>query len=108
MLKIPGTPTRGSTSGRPIMVLLDALGQKWTLRILWELSQERSNFRALQQRCDGVSPTVLNNRLKGLRQLALIDLKDDGYGLTKQGKTLAAHLSPLDQWAKKWAKDLNK
>ena len=28
---------RGSRTGRPIMALLDLLGRRWTLRILWEL-----------------------------------------------------------------------
>ena len=31
---------RGSTTGRPIMVLLDLLGRRWTLRILWELREQ--------------------------------------------------------------------
>ena len=33
--KSPGQKVRGSQSGRPIMVLLDVLGQRWTLRVLW-------------------------------------------------------------------------
>jgi len=70
----PGNRARGSTSGRPIMVLLDALGQRWTLRILWELQDDRLSFRTLQGRCDGVSPTVLNGRLKMLRGLGIVDL----------------------------------
>ncbi|MEQ9509453.1 MAG: hypothetical protein RLN92_10440 [Alloalcanivorax xenomutans] len=41
---------RGSTTGRPIMVLLDILGQRWTLRILWELRDAPLSFRALRQR----------------------------------------------------------
>ena len=31
---------RGSRSGRPIMALLDLLGRRWTLRILWELREQ--------------------------------------------------------------------
>ena len=34
---LPGQPVRGSASGRPIMALLDLLGRRWALRILWEL-----------------------------------------------------------------------
>jgi DNA-binding HxlR family transcriptional regulator len=33
----PGTKVRGSSGGRPIMALLDLLGRRWALRILWEL-----------------------------------------------------------------------
>src|SRR5256885_7052823 len=39
---------RGSTTGRPIMVLLDLLGRRWVLRIVWELRDEPRRFRELQ------------------------------------------------------------
>ena len=32
---------RGSQSGRPIMALLDLLGRRWSLRIIWELRDGR-------------------------------------------------------------------
>lgn len=106
MVKQPGRAVRGSASGRPIMVLLDVLGQRWTLRILWELRDERLTFRALQQRCEAVSPTVLNRRLKELRSLDIVDHDGAGYGLTPGGRELGAQLQALDGWAKKWARTL--
>ena len=39
---------RGSTTGRPIMALLDLLGRRWTLRIVWELREEPKRFRELR------------------------------------------------------------
>jgi hypothetical protein len=54
---------RDSKTGRPIMRLLDVLGKRWTLRVLWELRDERLTFRELRERCDDVSPTSLNHRL---------------------------------------------
>jgi len=45
---VPGKPARGSKSGRPIMVLLDLLGRRWTLRIVWELRDQPRRFRDLQ------------------------------------------------------------
>ncbi len=106
MVKIPGQSTRGSRTGRPIMVLLDVLGQRWTLRILWELHQSRASFRTLQERCDGVSPTLLNKRLKNLRSLNLVDLDKDGYGLSAMGQSLTERLAPVGAWAKDWADQL--
>jgi DNA-binding HxlR family transcriptional regulator len=103
LVKLPGTRVRGSHTGRPIMVLLDILGQRWTLRLLWELGQGDATFRALRSRCDDVSPSLLNQRLKGLRELALVDLGDKGYTLTSLGMTLAKKLSSLDIWANEWA-----
>lgn len=105
--KKSGKPVRGSNTGRPIMVLLDALGQRWALRILWELGAERLTFRQLQERCDQVSPTVLNNRLRELRELKLIDHDGKGFGFTSQGRELAQYLLALNDYAERWAKPLN-
>ena len=89
------------------MVLLDLLGKRWTLRVIWELHNGGpATFRDLRKRCEEVSPTLLNSRLKDLRQLGLIDLGADGYELTKHGQSLSEKLAPLDAWANKWAKTL--
>jgi L-alanine-DL-glutamate epimerase-like enolase superfamily enzyme len=42
----PGKPVRGSQTGRPIMALLDLLGRRWTLRLLWELRMALWDARA--------------------------------------------------------------
>jgi DNA-binding HxlR family transcriptional regulator len=109
MAKLPGQQLRGSTTGRPVMVLLDLLGKRWTLRIIWELNQlGPATFRELQGRCEDVSPTSLNKRLKELRELNLVELADAGYSLTKQGKSLSTLLAPIDRWAASWAASLKK
>jgi len=105
MTKLPGQSVPGSTSGRPIMVLLDLLGKRWTLRILWELYQEGpATFRDLRTKCEQVSPTLLNSRVKDLRNLHLLDSGANGYELTKLGWSLTHKLAPLDAWANDWAK----
>ncbi len=86
------------------MALLDALGRRWSLRVLWELRAGRLSFRALQAACDGVSPTVLNQRLKELRALGLVDLEEVGFGLTVEGRELGERLVELDVWANQWAR----
>lgn len=105
-MKTPTRKVRGSSTGRPIMVLLDVLGKRWSLRILWELREERLTFRALQKRCDGVSPTSLNQRLKELRELKLIDHTEAGFGYTPHGKELGKQLLTLNRWAEGWSKAL--
>ncbi len=99
---------RGSTTGRPIMVLLDALGKRWSLRIIWELRDERLTFRELRERCDDVSPTSLNQRLKELRELNLIDHSTEGFGFTKWGEELGRQLFTLNKWSKGWGASLSK
>ena len=88
------------------MALIDLLGRRWVLRILWELRDSALTFRALQQACGGPSPSVLNQRLAELRETALIELTGEGYALTALGRELRAQLMPLNAWADKWAKTL--
>jgi DNA-binding HxlR family transcriptional regulator len=100
----PGRPVRGSTTGRPIMALLDLLGRRWALRVLWELRSEPARFRELRERCDGVSPTVLNDRLRELREAGIVELTEgDGFGTTADGAELLRALEPLHRWSKRWA-----
>ncbi len=103
MKALPGNKVRGSDSGRPIMALLDLLGRRWALRILWELRAGPLNFRGLQAACGDISPTVLNTRLAELRQADIVAAGDDGYRLTTKGGELLAALMPLHEWAEGWA-----
>ncbi|QEY63913.1 helix-turn-helix transcriptional regulator [Metapseudomonas lalkuanensis] len=103
---LPGQPVRGSTSGRPIMALLDLLGRRWSLRILWELHQGPATFRDLQARCEGLSPSVLNTRLGELRRALLVEIGESGYCLTADGEELARRCLPLAEWAEHWASRL--
>jgi len=100
----PGRRVRGSRMGRPLMAALDLLGRRWALRALWELRDGPMTFRALQGRCDAVSPSVLNTRLGDLREAGLVAAGDDGYALTPVGRRLGTALAPLSQWAEDWAR----
>jgi DNA-binding HxlR family transcriptional regulator len=96
---------RGSTSGRPIMALLDLLGRRWTLRILWELREQTLTSRALRAACDEASPTVLQVRLSDLRQAGLVELMPgNGYRLTGLGRELLQTFLPLHRFAERWSK----
>jgi DNA-binding HxlR family transcriptional regulator len=87
------------------MVVLDLLGRRWTLRILWELKDGPLSFRALQDRCEEMSSSVLNKRLAELRDAGIIDLQaEGGYCLTTEGRSLCAAIADLNSWAKRWAK----
>jgi DNA-binding HxlR family transcriptional regulator len=99
----PGHPVRGSTTGRPVMALLDLLGRRWALRVIWELRDGPLPFRTLQERCEGMSSSVLNQRLRELRDAGVADAGDGGYRLTDEGRILLDSLAPLDDWAQRWA-----
>ena len=96
---------RGSTSGRPIMVLLDLLGRRWSLRIIWELRGEPLTSRALRTACDDASPTVLQARLHDLREADFVELvPESGYRLTVLGRKLFEEFMPLHHFAERWSK----
>lgn len=85
------------------MALLDLLGRRWALRILWELRDDTGpTFRALQARCDGISSSVLTARMKDLHTAALATHDGSGYHLTPEGHRLLAYLEPLAGWADRW------
>ena len=87
------------------MALLDQLGRRWALRVLWELRDEAApTFRDLQRRCGNVSSSVLTERLRELREAGIVDSEaSGGYDLTDQGRDLLELLAPIDAWAKRWA-----
>ena len=96
---------RGSRTGRPIMALLDLLGRRWTLRIIWELRNGPLTSRALRTACDDASPTVMQARLSELRDATLVELvAGDGYRLTPLGNELIDNFEPLHRFAERWSK----
>ena len=104
---LPGRPVRGSKSGRPIMMLLDLLGRRWVLRLVWELREGPKRFRELQTAI-GASPTIVNERLAELRAAKLVELDAaSGYRLTTSGTELLHLFLPLHVWSEKWAKRLS-
>ena len=96
---------RGSRTGRPIMALLDLLGRRWALRILWELRGDPLTSRALRAACDEASPTILQTRLTELRTAGFVALGEaGGYALTPLGRELCETFMPLHQFAERWRK----
>lgn len=107
-LPMPGEQVRGSKTGKPIMALLDLLGRTWALGIVWQLSKGSATFRELQQRCEQISPSLLNTRLKELKTLKIVDSTPNGYQLTVTGQELFSIISPLEQWSLQWASKIKK
>jgi DNA-binding HxlR family transcriptional regulator len=102
---IKKTAVRGSRTGRPVMALLDLLGRRWTLRIVWELRDGALTSRALRTACDDASPTVVQARLTELREAGLVELlAGDGYRLTPLGSELMESFLPLHHFADRWSK----
>src|ERR1700689_2034570 len=96
----PGQPARGTRTGRPLLVAFDLLGRRWALRVLWELREDHLGFRVWQQRCEGMSSSVLRDRLTELVFAGLLETDESRrYGLTHEGQALLIALKPLSRWA---------
>lgn len=102
----PGSPVRGSKSGKPIMALFDLLGRSWALGVIWQLASGPLTFRQIQDRCEQMSPTILNRRIKDLTVSGFVEKGDHGYQLTDTGADLFEFLKPLGAWSKQWADEL--
>lgn len=104
----PGQAVRGSTTGRPLMAAMDLFGRRWALRVMWELRAGPLGARALLARCDGISSSVLYERLRELGDASLVVQGErDEYQLTSLGRELGDALQPLDAWARRWARTLD-
>jgi len=101
----PGKPVRGSKTGVPIMALFDLLGRTWAMGVLWQLQDGPYTFRELQKKCESISPTILNSRIKDLREADIAERTLDGYQLTERGKGLVTIIRPFGDWSRRWAKE---
>ncbi|MGZ5313215.1 MAG: winged helix-turn-helix transcriptional regulator [Solirubrobacterales bacterium] len=84
---------------RPVHNVLDLLGRRWALRLVWELRRDALSFSALRERCE-VSPSVLSTRLGELTEAGIVER--DGskrYMLTASGRELARLLYEINRWA---------
>jgi DNA-binding HxlR family transcriptional regulator len=87
------------------MAAMDLLGRRWALRVLWELRAGPLGARAILARCDGLSSSVLYERLRQLEDAALVSQDaEQAYRLTELGGALGGALEPLDAWAQRWAR----
>lgn len=88
---------------------LELFQRKWLLRVIWELHLGPKTFRALQQACDELSPTVVNARLADLREAGLVQQQPgSGYALTPLGHELVEAFAPLMKWGVRWQRSLLK
>ncbi len=84
---------------RAVESVLDLLGRRWVLRLVWELRRSTLSFSELRERT-GISPSVLSARLRELVDSGVLE-RDGGrrYRLSGRGRELARILYELNRWA---------
>jgi DNA-binding HxlR family transcriptional regulator len=86
---------------RPVADVLDLLGRRWALRVVWELRRDAVSFSALRERT-GISPSVLSVRLRELREAGVIETDATRrYRLSRHGRELARLLYEINRWAER-------
>ncbi|HEX3801716.1 MAG TPA: helix-turn-helix domain-containing protein [Solirubrobacteraceae bacterium] len=82
------------------------LGKRWNAVVLGHLSAGPAGFRELARAIDGISDSVLSDRLSDLTAGGLIDRTVDpgpplavSYALTKRGRALIPALDQIAVWA---------
>src|SRR3546814_15750469 len=72
--------------------------------VLWTLSEGGAmTFRELQERCETISPSVLNQRLSELKEAGFVTRSERGYIPTALGERIYRHLVPLGSAAREWS-----
>jgi DNA-binding HxlR family transcriptional regulator len=91
-------------SERPVVQLLDLLGRRWALLLVWAIRRDALAFSELRERL-GVSPSVLAQRLGELREAGVVERDETRrYRLTASGRDLARVLYELNRWAERVAR----
>lgn len=87
---------------------MELLGQRWVLRVVWELEPGPLGFLELRRRMGNCSSSMLADRLARLADAGIVEkLPDKSYELTAhRGMELGAALEGLWVWADKNAATL--
>jgi DNA-binding HxlR family transcriptional regulator len=89
-----------------LMRAFDLLGKRWTGVVLGTLSGRPAGFRGLARAVEGISDSVLSDRLAELTDAGLVTRTvGDGpplsvtYALTDSGRALVPALAQISRWA---------
>lgn len=104
---------QGFSSTCSVPQVLDQIGSKWTILIIYALSQGTKRYSELQQLIEGISPKMLIQNLRKLEACGLVQRvvypvvpPQVDYSLTPLGETLVDPLAMLYVWAEKHIHEL--
>lgn len=90
----------------PTRVILDRVGDKWTVLIIEILDDSPKRFGEIRQVIGGITPKVLTSTLRSLVADGLVTRQSFGevpprveYSLTDLGRSLQAPVTALRRWA---------
>lgn len=89
----------------PITRAVEAIGQRWSILILRDLTTGTTRFNDLARGLPGISRTLLSTRLKQLEESGLVEKAGGEYHLSDAGRDLEDVLMGLGAWGAKWLLD---
>ncbi|MGW4117891.1 winged helix-turn-helix transcriptional regulator [Nocardia sp. NPDC004711] len=105
----PPANSRADASATPLLAAMDLLGQRWMLRVIWELEPGPLGFLELRRRMGNCSSSMLSVRLQRLVEAGVVDKKPDkSYELTTAGVELGDALERVWRWSERWAGSLER
>ena len=103
----PLTPPDPYAAGCPTRLLLDRIGDKWTVLVLGLIRQNPRRFNALRREIEGLTQKMLSQTLKAMERDGLITRTvrptapvSVEYAITPLGSTLVETLESLQRWAR--------
>jgi DNA-binding HxlR family transcriptional regulator len=91
----------------PTRLVLDRIGDKWTVLVLGLLCERPLRFNQMRRTIDGLTQKMLSQTLKALDRDGLVARKVNAtmpvtveYSITPLGATLAATVEELQRWAR--------
>jgi DNA-binding HxlR family transcriptional regulator len=92
--------------GCSVRVVLDRIGDKWTVLVVSVLADRTLRFGELRERIGGVAPKVLTQTLRALERDGVLSRKAYAevpprveYSLTDLGRSLAEPIAAIQDWA---------
>jgi DNA-binding HxlR family transcriptional regulator len=86
-----------------MLATMELIGQRWILRVLWELEPGCLGFLELRRRMGNCSSSMLSTRLQHMQNAGLIVKKSDkSYELTTAGQDLGDALQSVWDWSQRW------
>lgn len=92
----------------PTRLVLDRIGDKWSVLVLLALHRRRHRFSELRDAIGGVTPKVLTQTLRAMERDGLVTREVFAevpprveYAITPLGVSLHDHVSTLADWAER-------
>ena len=99
-------PVACTRCDRALVRAFEFLGKRWSGVVLGSLIHRPAGYRELSRAIDGISDSVLSDRLSALTAAGLVSRTvDEGpplavaYALTERGRALIPALEALGRWA---------